>query len=106
LSRLAYISTTEEYKDLLRFIARLRNFAPFNAMLLQVQKPRLRFAASETDWYERFGRTVKQGARPLLIMWPFCPVALVYDIDETLGKELPIDVASAFKQVAIWMKND
>jgi len=32
--------------ELLNFVIRLRNFAPFNAMLLQVQKPGLRFAAS------------------------------------------------------------
>lgn len=29
------------YKDLLNFTVRLRNFAPFNAMLLNVQKPGL-----------------------------------------------------------------
>src|SRR5258707_11970603 len=33
--------TTAAYKDLLDFVVRLRNFAPFNAMLLQVQKPGL-----------------------------------------------------------------
>ena len=36
----------KDYKELLNFVVRLRNFAPFNAMLLQVQKPGLRFAAS------------------------------------------------------------
>ena len=32
---------SKDYKALLDFVARLRNFAPFNAMLLQVQKPGL-----------------------------------------------------------------
>ena len=36
----------KDYKELLNFVVRLRNFAPFNAMLLQVQKPGLRLAAS------------------------------------------------------------
>src|SRR6266496_2723172 len=36
----------KDYKKLLDFVVRLRNVAPFNAMLLQVQKPGLRFAAS------------------------------------------------------------
>jgi hypothetical protein len=36
----------KDYNELLDFVVRLRNFAPFNAMLLQVQKPGLRFAAS------------------------------------------------------------
>lgn len=94
-------STTKDYKDLLDFVVRLRNFAPFNAMLLQVQKPGLTYAASATDWAERFGRYPKEGARPLIILWPFGPVALVYDVLDTDGKELPRDVASFFARGAI-----
>lgn len=87
---------SKDYKELLNFVVRLRNFAPFNAMLLQVQKPGLRYAASARDWRERFGRTPKEGARPLLILWPFSPVALVYDVMDTEGDPLPEDVASFF----------
>jgi len=87
---------SKDYKELLDFVARLRNFAPFNAMLLQVQKPGLSYAASARDWRERFGRFPKEGARPLLILWPFGPVALVYDVMDTEGKPLPEDVASFF----------
>ena len=82
-----------DYKALLDFVIRLRDFAPFNAMLLQVQKPGLSYAASARDWRERFDRTVKEAARPLLILWPFGPVALVYDVMDTEGKPLPEDVA-------------
>jgi hypothetical protein len=88
--------TTAAYKDLLDFVVRLRNFAPFNAMLLQVQKPGLTYAASAADWWTRFGRKPKDGTRPLLILWPFGPVALVYDVMDTEGKGLPRDVASFF----------
>ncbi|MBE7508242.1 MAG: hypothetical protein HS101_18425 [Planctomycetia bacterium] len=56
---------SKDYKDLLDFVVRLRNFAPFNAMLLQVQKPGLGYAASARDWLLRFGRKPKEGARPL-----------------------------------------
>lgn len=87
---------SKDYKDLLDFVVRLRNFAPFNAMLLQVQKPGLSYAASAHDWAERFGRGPKEKARPLLILWPFGPVALVYDVLDTEGRALPADVASFF----------
>jgi hypothetical protein len=87
---------SKDYMDLLNFVVRLRNFAPFNAMLLQVQKPGLSYAASARDWRERFGRIPKPGARPLLILWPFGPVALVYDVLDTEGEPLPKDVASFF----------
>ena len=87
--------TGKDYRALLDFVIRLRNFAPFNGMLLQVQKPGLLYAASRLDWVERFNRTVKDGARPLLILWPFGPVALVYDVADTQGDPLP-DGVSAF----------
>ncbi len=60
---------SKDYMQLLDFVARLRNVAPFNALLLQVQKPGLSYAASARDWRERFGRSPKVGARPLLILW-------------------------------------
>ena len=84
---------SKDYKDLLDFVVRLKNFAPFNAMVLQVQKPGLTYAASAHDWRELFERRPKEGARPLLILWPFGPVALVYDVMDTEGKDLPEDVA-------------
>ncbi len=83
-----------DYQNLLDFVVRLRNFAPFNALLLQIQKPGLYHAASARDWRETFGRTIKDGARPLLILWPFGPVALVYDLMDTEGDDLPTGIAA------------
>ena len=92
---------SSDYKQLLDFVVRLRAFAPFNAMLLHIQKPGLSYAASARDWHERFGRIVRAGARPLLILWPFGPVALVYDVMDTDGDPLPEDVASFFARGTI-----
>jgi hypothetical protein len=85
---------SKDYKDLLDFVVRLRYFAPFNAMLLQIQKPGLKYAASIRDWAVKFGRHPMPGARPLLILRPFGPVALVYDEIDTEGAPLPPDVRS------------
>src|SRR6266481_1344945 len=92
---------SKDFKELLEFVVRLRNFAPFNAMLLQVQKPGLSYAASARDWRERFGRSPKEGARPLVILWPFGPVALVYDVLDTDGEPLPVDVVCFFAHGAV-----
>jgi hypothetical protein len=81
-----------EFKALLEFIVRLKGFAPFNAMLLQIQKPGLAYAASAEDWQKKFARLVKPGARPLLILRPFGPVSLVFDVADTEGAELPAAV--------------
>jgi hypothetical protein len=84
---------SQDYKNLLDFVGKLRDFAPFNAMLLHIQKPGLSYAATAGDWRTRFKRYPKEDARPLLIMWPFSPVALVYDVMDTEGEKLPEDVA-------------
>ena len=85
--------SSKDYFALMKFVARMRNFAPFNAMLLQIQKPGLSYAASARDWWERFGRWPIENARPLLILWPLGPVALVYDVMDTDGKKPPEDVS-------------
>lgn len=85
---------SDDYRKLLEFVVKLRNFAPFNAMLLEIQKPGLSYAASAEDWRARFEREPKAGARPLLILWPFAPVRFVYDVQDTQGKPLPKDVAA------------
>ncbi len=96
LERSRLYHTSADYLELLEFVGRLGNFAPFNAMLLQIQKPGLSYAASEYDWRTRFNRTVKARARPLLILWPFGPVAFVYDVQDTEGNALPEDVMETF----------
>lgn len=85
--------SSDDYLELLDFVVKIRNFAPFNAMLLQIQKPGLSYAASALDWRERFNRFPKRDARPLLILWPFGPVALVYDIEDTEGDPLPANTS-------------
>lgn len=86
--------TSDDYVELLEFVARMREFAPFNAMLLHIQKPGLGYAATAKDWRERFDRWPKRDARPLLILRPFGPVSLVYDVIDTEGRDLPVDVRS------------
>ena len=66
-------TSSADYMKLLEFVVRLRNFAPFNAMLLQVQKPGLSYAASAHDWETRFGRRAEGGCTTAdypLAIWP------------------------------------
>ncbi|MEQ8694087.1 MAG: ImmA/IrrE family metallo-endopeptidase [Gammaproteobacteria bacterium] len=76
-------------KELLEFTVRLRHIAPFNAMLLHIQKPGLSFAARPKDWWERFRRRPMAHARPLVVLRNFGPVEFVYDILDTEGEPLP-----------------
>lgn len=78
-----------EYKQLLEFIAKLGNLAPFNAMLVHMQKPGVKYVATAPDWRKKFNRYPKRNARPLVILWPFAPVSFVFDLEETEGDRVP-----------------
>ncbi|MCT2538748.1 ImmA/IrrE family metallo-endopeptidase [Sedimentimonas flavescens] len=87
--------TAKGVKELLEFTARMRHIAPFNAMLLHIQKPGLSFAARPKDWLDRFLRWPKAHARPLVVLRNFGPVEFFYDILDTEGEPLP-DAALSF----------
>lgn len=53
---------------------------------------------SAYEWLQIFNRTIREGARPLIILWPFCPVAFVYDLEDTAGELLPDAVQNALGQ--------
>jgi len=86
--------TSEAVHELLCFTTRLRAFAPFNALLLHIQKPGLTHAATAHDWWERFKRVPNKGTRPLLILRTMGPVDFVFDILDTDGPPLPEDAFS------------
>jgi len=94
---LDYRSTTA-FKDLLKFIRKFRDMAPYNAMLIQMQKPGSTYVASVSDWQYRFGRKPKLGARPLIILRPFGPVAFVYELEDTEGRSVPNGILDPFTQ--------
>ncbi|MCC6156021.1 MAG: hypothetical protein IT367_19805 [Candidatus Hydrogenedentes bacterium] len=81
--------SSEAFSEMITFMARFREYAPYNNMLVKVQNPSCGFYAREKDWRERFGRYLKEDARPMLILAPMHPVLLVSDVDQTDGAPLP-----------------
>ncbi len=80
---------TEAFREMVDFMARFRDYSPFNNMLVKLQNPSCGFYATAKDWWYRHERHLKEYARPMLILAPMHPVMLVYDQDQTEGKELP-----------------
>lgn len=78
---------SNELKELFEFVKKFPRIAPYNTMLLHVQKPGSNYVASADEWQRQFNRTIKPGARPLVILRPFGPVAFVFELGDTLGKE-------------------
>lgn len=81
--------TTKAFQEMVDFMGRFRAYAPYNVMLVRLQNPTCCFFATAKDWEQRFSRTLKEDARPMLILAPMHPVMLVYDLDQTEGQEVP-----------------
>ncbi len=75
--------------ELLNFVSHFKSYAPFNGMLLHIQRPGITFVANTRDWMEKFGRQPKLDARPLIILRNFGPVNFVYDVQDTEGEAMP-----------------
>ena len=76
-------AASDKFRELLRFTAHFKLYAPYNAMLIYIQKPGARFVLPARSW-RNYNRTVINDRRPLIILWPFAPVYYVYDVTDTM----------------------
>ena len=74
---------SNEFYELMEFCAKFRTLSPYNAMLVQMQRPGARYVLSASAWDKKYNTKIKLNARPLIILVPFGPVDYVFDIDET-----------------------
>ena len=86
-----------EYMALFDFIKRFPKIAPYNAMLIRLQRPGSQYVCSAREWRKFFDRTVKPGANPLVILQQFGPVRFVFELGDTDGRPLPDEIMSPFK---------
>lgn len=87
--RSAAFRRSDAFTEAVRFVSRLREYSPYNNLLVHLQDPAVTYFATEKQWSRKFGREVKDDARGLLILAPKTPVLLVYDIGDTDGPPLP-----------------
>jgi len=83
---------SKAFLEMISFMALFREYAPYNNMLVRLQNPSCSFYATEKDWEQRFGRKLKEDARPMIILAPMHPVLMVYDLDQTDGPPLPEEI--------------
>lgn len=74
---------SKAYQDLLRFMGRFRRYSPFNALLIHAQIEGAAFVAPAHRWSSKYGRRVKPGERPVVVLQPFGPVMFVFDVSQT-----------------------
>ena len=77
----------ENFRQLLEFCARFKYLSPFNAWLVQLQMPGAKFTLTEAQWKNQYKRQLRRHARPLIILQPFGPINMVFDISDTISSE-------------------
>lgn len=87
-NRVAQYRNSTQFYEMMRACASFRDFAPYNAMLIQMQRPGARCVQTERQWKEKYGRNVKPNARPIIILVPFGPVEFVFDIGDTVANDM------------------
>jgi hypothetical protein len=80
---------SKKFAAAVEFIAKFREYSPFNNMLVFLQNPLATYFATASHWQKAFRRTIKDEARGMIILAPRTPVLLVYDVADTDGPPLP-----------------
>jgi hypothetical protein len=110
-------NSSKDCAGLLHFVARFRFYSPYNAMLIYTQMKGARYVAPAHRWMRDYGRQIKVGARPIVILQPMGPVMFVFDVVDTVpgpgAPALPPEVEKPFevrggrvgKEVKLTMQN-
>lgn len=72
----------EEFKKLLDFVGKFHYLAPYNAMLVGIQKPGATFVLNGKGWM-KYNRRPKLNAQQLITLVPFGPIQCMFDYSET-----------------------
>jgi len=89
-----------EFMKLLDFCKKFHYLAPYNAMLVHMQRPGAIYVNTASWWLKKYNMRVKPTARPLIILVPFGPVDYVFDADDIEGdylSYLPEEILNPFK---------
>lgn len=73
----------DEFKKMLEFIGKFNYLSPYNAMLVEMQKPGSTFVFSGRKWAKDYGRIPKVNAQRLITLVPFGPIQCLFDFSDT-----------------------
>ena len=86
-SRVEAYRRSSRFLELLAFATNFKRYAPFNVMLIGLQKPGAKYVLTATAWRQNYGRVPKKDARPLIALRPNGPIMFLYDVSDTV--EIP-----------------
>ena len=76
------VPTPEGIEKFLNFTTDFRRLSIFNAQMAYIQRPGAHIIATEYEWKTK-QRSVRWDAVPIIILWPFSPTRLVYELEDT-----------------------
>lgn len=94
-----------KFAEVIAFMGKFREYAPFNNLLVRLQNPACSFFATESHWRKKFGASLKEDARPMVILAPMRPVLLVYDLDQVTGAPLPEELERFARFEGRWQES-
>ncbi len=74
--------TSEDFQKMIDFVGKFRHLAPYNAMLVELQKPGASIVLKGKEWLE-FNRMIKPNAQQLITLRQFGPVQCMFDLSDT-----------------------
>lgn len=83
---------SDKFRESVEFVTKFRDYSPFNNTLIYLQNPHATHVATANQWFKNFRRTIKEEARPIIILAPKTPVLLLYDVEDTTGPALPANL--------------
>lgn len=90
------------FQKVINFMAKFKDYSPFNNMLVHLQNPHCHYFATAKHWKTKFNRTLKEDATPMIILAPMHPVVLVYDMDQTEGEPIPEEIEKFAEYSGNW----
>ena len=94
---------SDNFLAVMNACAHFRHLAPFNAMLVQMQRPGAQYVLTEAEWRNKYNRKIKPNARPVIVLVPFGPVDYLFEISDTYPDETiqsPQSDADIIQQIA------
>ncbi|GGK79365.1 hypothetical protein [Ornithinimicrobium pekingense] len=76
-------SRVKGFDDLLEHLAGYRQYRPYNALLLLLQLPDVRFVLPAYRWEQDYRRRIRPNAQPFMALVRGGPVMFVFDISQT-----------------------
>lgn len=80
--RIREFRSSKKFNDMLKFTARFHYLAPYNAMLVSLQKAGADFVLSISNW-EKLGRRPVLNGQQLITLALFGPVQIMFDYSDT-----------------------